>query len=247
MKAAMLWAMPESNTDHFSLKVPFHSSIGDTSFSVDVFEAKPKGETRGLLIVIQEIFGVNDHIRSVARHFADLGFTAWAPAFFDVIEPGIEMGYSAEELQRGRELVGKLGWDKPLATLAAAAGKWADSHRGKPVATIGYCWGGALSYLASTRLKGTGIKACVNYYGRQAYDFRHETVTLPLIMHYGEKDPFIPMDIVNAIKAEHEEIRVFTYPEAGHGFNRDSSHDYHKESADLAWARTESFLKENGF
>lgn len=246
MKAAILSGMSEANTDHFTLKVPFHSSIGDTSFSVDVFEAKPKGESRGLLIVNQEIFGVNDHIRSVARRFADLGFTAWAPAYFDAIEPGIEMGYAEDELKRGRELVGKLGWDKPLAVLAAAAGKWTDANRGKPAATIGYCWGGALSFLASTRLNGTGLKACVNYYGRQAYDFRNETPTLPLIMHYGAKDPFIPMEMVNALHKEHPDVPLYTYP-AGHGFNRDSSHDYQKESSELAWQRTDAFLKENTF
>jgi carboxymethylenebutenolidase len=233
-------------TAHFSLAVPFHSSIGEANFNVDVYEAKPAGPTRGLIIVIQEIFGANDHIRSVARGYAEKGFTAWAPSFFDAVEGGVELGYDAEGFAKGRELVGKLGWDKPLAVLAAAAARWEKDHKGKPVATIGFCWGGALAYLCSTRLKGAGIHANVAYYGSQIYQFRHETVQIPLIMHFGEKDTFITKDKTDAVREEHPEVPLYVYP-AGHGFNRDVSHDYDKASADLAWQRTDVFLREHGF
>ena len=226
----------------FSLPV----SHGSQKASVQVYEARPAGPPRGLVVIVQEIFGVTEHIRNVADRYAALGFTAWAPAFFDVVEKDTVLPYGQEGLQKGLQLVGQLGWDWPVEILRACASKWtADST--KPMATIGYCWGGSIAWIASTRIEpGSSLKACVGYYGSKAFEFRNETPRTPVMMHFGEDDHGIPMEKVRALMDAQPQVPIELY-KAGHGFNRDGSDSYNAEAAKLALDKTMAFLVRHGF
>ena len=201
------------------------------------YRADPAGAQRGGLVVIQEIFGVNDHIRGVCDAFADDGYRVVAPALFDRAEPGIALAYDADGMTRGRAFKAELGWDGPLADVAAAV---AALKNDGPVAVVGYCWGGSVAWLAATRL--AGLACVVGYYGGQIVDFKDETPRCPVLLHFGETDAAIPLAAVEAIRAAHPEIPVHLYPGAGHGFNCEPRADYHPESARLARERTMAFL-----
>jgi carboxymethylenebutenolidase len=205
------------------------------------YRADPAGRARGALVVIQEIFGVNSHIRAVADDFAARGYAALAPALFDRVRPGIELGYGPEDIPQGREARSKIPLEKTLADVQAtidAAGKF-----GK-VGVVGYCWGGSLAYLAATRLDG--LACAVGYYGGMIPDHAEETTRVPVILHFGEKDHSIPMSGVEKVRAAHPDMSIFTY-KAGHGFNCDQRKDYDPESAKLALDRTlEFFAKKLG-
>lgn len=203
----------------------------------DAYRATPQGTPRGGLVVIQEIFGVNNHIRNVTDMFAGHGYAAIAPALFDRAEAGVELGYDQDGLAQGREFAGKVGIDGPLADIAAAAE--AVAQHGK-VGTVGYCWGGSLAFLSATRL---GLPS-VGYYGGRIKDFADEKPTAPLMLHFGEEDHAIPMDDVEAIKAKHPDVPIHIYP-AGHGFSCDERGSFDKESHEAALERTLAFLAEN--
>lgn len=209
------------------------------SHSFQAYIAEPQGDPRFGLVVIQEIFGVNSHIRSVCDGFAADGILAVAPALFDRVAPGTELGYSGDDVTAGREIRGKLGWDAPLLDVAEAA---RIAAIGGKVGTVGYCWGGSLSWLAACRL-GELVDASVTYYGGQIHDFRSETPQRPVMMHFGAHDPIILPAHVDAIRAAQPDVPVFDYP-AGHGFNCDQRADYDADSAGTARARTLAFLAE---
>lgn len=215
-----------------------------------VFEARPApgSRVRGGIVLIQEIFGINHHIRSVAERYARLGYAVWAPAFFDHIQNGVEMPYDARAVVRGRDFVAKLGWDHPLEDIRLcieSIGENLASADSRHVAVIGYCWGGALAWLASCRLKSSNFTAAISYYGRQAWDFRAEKPLRPTVMHFGEHDPLIPMQNVSDLREAHPELPIFVY-NAGHGFNCDERADFNADASALALARTLKFLEENG-
>ncbi len=202
------------------------------------YRADPGGAPRGGIVIIQEVFGLNDHVRGVCDGYAADGFVAVGPALFDRVQRGAELGYQGDDLTRGRELRGALGWDKPLLDLQAAV----DEVKGiGKVAAIGYCWGGSLAWLCATRL---GVDAAVCYYGGQIADFVDESPRRPVMLHFGEKDAFIPNEQVELIAKKHADLPLFTYP-AGHGFNCESRADYHPQSAKLARSRTLEFLSEH--
>jgi carboxymethylenebutenolidase len=203
------------------------------------FLAEPDEAPRGRLVVIQEVFGVNNHIRSVCEQFASLGYATIAPALYDRIEQGIELGYGDDDLARGRELRTSLGWDSPVQDVAAALAHYAD--RG-PVGTIGYCWGGSVSWLAATRL-GPACSVC--YYGGQIVQFKDERPTCPVQMHFGENDHIITQDDVAAIRAAQPDVEMHLYPGVGHGFNCTERPDYHPESAKTALDRTLAFFEKH--
>jgi carboxymethylenebutenolidase len=213
-------------------------TAGD-SHSFRAYIAEPSGTPRFGLVVIQEIFGLNDHIRGLADGFARDGIFVVAPALFDRVERGVELGYSGDDVVRGREIRGRLGWDAPLVDIAAAA---RIARIGGRVGVVGYCWGGSLAWLSATRLAGT-VDAAVGYYGGQIHDFRTETPKVPVMLHFGETDPLIPPDHVAAIRTAQPDVPVHTYP-AGHGFSCDARADFHAESARLARTRTLAFLAE---
>ncbi len=200
--------------------------------------ARPSASPRGGLVVIQEVFGVNDHIRLVADGFAAEGFDAIAPALFDRKEAGVELTYDADGLQRGRALRVALGWDAPLRDIAAAIAAVAESGK---VGVVGYCWGGSLAWLSATRLD---IACSVAYYGGQINQFRGETPRCPTLLQFGETDAFIPSEHHQLIAERHPDIPIHVYP-AGHGFNCDARADYHADSARLARERTLAFLAEH--
>lgn len=205
-----------------------------------VFEARPHDEStiRGGLILVQEIFGVNDHIRSVARHYAELGYAVWAPAYFDHVKPGVELGYEGDAMPKGRALANKIGWEIPLedSRIAAEALKATLPAAHRHLGIIGYCWGGSLAWLAACRLNET-FSAASSYYGRAALEHAKEVPKIPLVMHFGKQDEHIPVDQVGELAKLHPEVPVHLY-DAGHGFNCDARKDFDAEAAALAERRT---------
>jgi carboxymethylenebutenolidase len=201
--------------------------------------AQPSGKPKGGVVVIQEIFGINDHIRSVADDYAAQGYLAIAPALFDRIKPGIELGYDEDDVTKGRELKGQSDNDAALMDIEAAAN--AVRSAGK-VAAVGYCWGGALAWLTATRLDG--ISAVASYYGGGIGGFASEQPKCPVILHFGEQDHAIPMEEVQKVKDAHPELPVHIYP-AGHGFNCDHRGSFEATSAKIARERTLEFFTEN--
>jgi carboxymethylenebutenolidase len=198
------------------------------------WRADPPIAARGALVVVQEIFGVNGHIRRVVERFAAHGFVALAPAFFDHFERGVELGYDEEGVARGRELVAQLGFERVLQDVHAAAEMLQLDGN---VAVVGYCWGGTVAFLANTRL---GLPA-VSYYGGRTAPFVHEQLQAPMQFHFGERDPLIPPEHVAAVREHHPEATVHVYP-AGHGFNCDERADHDPESAAAAMQHTLAFL-----
>lgn len=203
------------------------------------YVAEPDGAPRGGIVLVQEIFGVNSHIRGVCDGFAADGYKVIAPALFDRIERGIETGYSADEVAAARELKGRMDWDSPLLDIRAAA----DALSGLKMGVVGYCWGGSLAWLAATRLDGFSGAVC--YYGGQINDFRDESAKCPVMMHFGTEDASIPMDAVEAIRAAQPDVAIHIYEGAGHGFNCEQRGSYDAASAATARERTTAFLAEN--
>jgi carboxymethylenebutenolidase len=201
------------------------------------WRADPDGAPLGRLIVVQEIFGVNPHIRSVVDRFAVQGFSAVAPALFDHFGSKIELAYDATGVARGRELVAELGFDGAVADVRAVHEKLAGEGL---VGVVGFCWGGTIAFLANTRL---GLPA-VSYYGGRTMAFVNEPLTAPMLFHYGEHDPIIPPEHRDAQIAAHPEAEAYVYP-AGHGFNCDVRADYEPESAALALQRTLAFFRKH--
>lgn len=206
--------------------------------------ARPEGPPRGALVVIQEIFGVNAHMRSVADGYAGDGYLALAPALFDPVERGVELGYDEAGFRRGRELVGELGTDRALAIVDAAAG-WLDGALGPAneagsgnaprVGAVGFCWGGTIAYLANTRL---GLPA-VSYYGARTVPYLDEALRAPMMFHFGGKDGSIDADAIARHREKHPDAATYVYPDAGHAFNRDvDPNAYEPASARLAHERT---------
>ena len=186
--------------------------------------------------MLQEIFGVNPHIRRVADGFAAEGYLAIAPALFDRAKPGVELGYNPDGMQAGRGYVGQIEPAKTMLDVKAAVK--AASEGGK-VAIVGYCWGGSLAYAAACSLDG--LAAAVGYYGGTIAKSLDRRPQVPTILHFGEKDAHIPMSDVEAIKAALPDLPVYTY-NADHGFNCDARGSYDKPSAALALERTLAFL-----
>jgi len=203
-----------------------------------VYTAKPTGEIKGSIVVLQEIFGINRHIQSVADRFANDGFLAVAPALFDRVTPGIELGYTEAEIAQGIKLRQQLSWDKILLDVEAAY-NLAKSQSDKGVAIVGYCFGGSATWRSATQLKLFQKAIC--YYGGEIYTHVDEQPNCPVIMHFGNKDTSITDQHVKLIEEAHPEIQVYKY-DAGHAFNRDGSSNYDQKSAALAYQRTLEFL-----
>ena len=202
------------------------------------YRATPAGTPRAGLVVIQEIFGVNAHIRRVCDGFAGDGYVALAPALFDRVEPGYETGYAQDDVERGRNVRQKLGWDLMVTDTRAAVEALKKS--GLKVAVVGYCMGGSMAWLAATRIPG--IAAAVGYYGGAVAEFAAETPRCPVLLHFGESDASIPRDHWDKIREAQPTVPMHIYP-AGHGFSCDARGSYHEGSARLARERTLEFFK----
>jgi carboxymethylenebutenolidase len=201
--------------------------------------ARPEGEPIAGLVVVQEIFGVNAHVRSVADAYARDGFLAVAPALFDRIEPGVELTYEGADMERARSFIPKLDVEKSVLDTKAAM-EYAASATGKKVAVIGYCYGGTIAWLAATRL---GAAAAVGYYGGQIARFVAEIPAAPVMLHFGREDAHIPAEEVDKVQAAHPEVEIFWY-DAGHGFNCDARSSYNPAAAKGARERSLAFLKQ---
>ncbi|HEX7801918.1 MAG TPA: dienelactone hydrolase family protein [Pseudoxanthomonas sp.] len=204
---------------------------------IAAWKAFPTAAPRGALVLIQEIFGVNAHIRSVADGFAGEGYAVLAPALFDVLEHGVELGYDAVGIAKGRDLITRLGLEKALDMTASAADALAGQGK---VGTVGYCWGGTVALLAALRL---GLPSA-SYYGARNVPFLTETPKAPMIFHFGERDASIPPEMVEKHRQLLPQMPLYVYP-AGHGFNCDVRADFDPKSAALARTRTLAFFDEH--
>jgi carboxymethylenebutenolidase len=214
------------------------TTLTTTNGPIQAWLARPIAPPRGAIVVVQEIFGVNAHIRAVTDRFAESGFTAMAPALFDLVRPGTELGYDDSGVIRGREYVAELGFDRTVEIVAAAA-RWL-RESGHRVGVVGFCWGGTVAMLANTRLRLPSVA----YYGGRSVPFLGEAAMAPMLFHFGERDRLIPPEDVDLHRAHHPQATIHVYP-AGHGFNCDQRTDYEPESAALAWSRTLAFFQEH--
>jgi carboxymethylenebutenolidase len=209
-------------------------------FQLGAYRADPKGPSKGGVVVIQEIFGVNHHIRAVCDRFAEEGYTAVAPALFDRTEKGFECGYTPDEIANARKFVANPNWDAMLKDTQAAIDELKNEG---PVAIVGFCMGGSIAFLAATRLNG--LSAAVAYYGGAIAKFADEKPKVPVQMHFGEKDQGIPMTDVEKVKEKQPSAEIYTYPDAGHGFHCDERASFNEAAAKTAWPRTMEFLKKH--
>jgi carboxymethylenebutenolidase len=202
------------------------------------YRADPAGKPAGGIVVIQEIFGVNHHIRSVCDRFAAEGYAAVAPALFDRQVKDFQSGYSPEEIEKARKFVANPDWDAMLRDTAASI---AELKGVGPVSIIGFCMGGTIAFLAACRLDGLTASVC--YYGGRIAAFADEKPRCPTQMHFGEKDQSIPLSDVETIKQKRPDCDIHVYKDAGHGFHCDERGSYHEPSSKVAWERTLAWLK----
>jgi carboxymethylenebutenolidase len=208
-------------------------------FELEAYVARPAGEPIAGLVVVQEAFGVNSHIRSVTDGWAKNGFLAVAPALFDRVERGVELSYTGDDLQKGMALIRQGNADDRVRDVAAAL-DYARRETGKRVGVIGYCLGGSMAWLAATRLDPD---AAVGYYGGQIPAYAAETPKAPIMLHFGLHDDHIPKGVIDEkVHAAYPEIPIFWY-EAGHGFNCNDRASYNAEASKLARERSLEFLQ----
>jgi carboxymethylenebutenolidase len=206
-------------------------------FRLSAYRADPAGTPRGGLVVAQEIFGVNSHIRGVCDGYAADGYVATAPALFDRYESDFDIGYTPADVARGRELKARAKADASLLDVDAARAAVAGAGK---VGIVGYCWGGYLAWIAAARV--AGFACAVPYYGGGMTDAIAEQPKCPVMAHFGERDSMIPEAGVKALAAAHPSAQVFLYP-ADHGFNCDQRGAYDAAAASLARERTLAFLR----
>ena len=210
-------------------------------FQLSAYRAEPEGATRGGVVVVQEIFGVNAHIRSVVDRYAAAGFLAIAPAIFDRDKPGIELGYTEHDIAVGRDIArGKLDFQKVLADVDAAGNAAAQAGE---VGVVGYCFGGLVTAAASINL-AESFSAAVSYYGGGTVGLVDKSPAIPLMMHFGERDHAIPLDDVAKISAAWPNVTVHLY-DAEHGFNCDHRGSFSAVPAAIAQARTYRFFDDH--
>lgn len=216
---------------HFSL-------VASDSFKLGAYRADPSGPAKGGMVVIQEIFGVNHHIRAVCDRLAAEGYAAVAPAIFDRQQPNFESGYSPDEIANARKFVANPDWAAMMLDVQAAID---ELEKEGPVGIIGFCLGGSIAFLAASKLHG--LSAAVGYYGGQIAKNVDSAPKIPTQLHFGETDASIPMSDVELIKQKRGgDTEIYTYPGAGHGFTCDERGSYEEAAAKLAWTRTLDFL-----
>jgi carboxymethylenebutenolidase len=210
---------------------------------LDAYVATPEGEAIGALVVVQEIFGVNSHIRSIADGYAKDGFVTIAPALFDRIEKGVELTYTGEDMKRAYDFYGKLDPKTALLDVAAAFANVAEM--GKGVGVIGYCYGGFMSWLSATRGEDLKMRpACaVGYYAGGIGGVAAEEPSCPVLLHFGGDDSHIGPEQIDAVRTAHPEVTIYVYEGAEHGFNCDQRGSYNPAAAKLARSRSLEFLK----
>ena len=211
---------------------------GFDGFELSAYRAKPTDARRGGLLLIQEIFGITDHIRELADSFAEEGYETIAPAFYDRLEPGFAADYSQEAIAKGVRYSQETPWDQVAGDAQAAI-----DALSAPVFTTGFCWGGAATWLVACRCNG--LSAASAFYGRRITELKDETPKVPIILHFGKNDASIPLERVEDIREAHPDVPVHLY-EAGHGFVSDRRADYDADAARLARLRTLALFSNNG-
>jgi carboxymethylenebutenolidase len=201
------------------------------------YRADPQGKARGAVVVIQEIFGVNSHIRSVADGFAADGYLAIAPAMYDRVQRGYETGYSPDEIQAGMKIMQGLDWQNTTKDVGAAV---ALAQTAGKVGIVGYCWGGTVAWVAAARVPG--LACSVPYYGGSMPNFIGEKPQVPVMCNFGEEDRTPSPEQAKQILAAHPGISANFYPGAGHGFNCDQRGSYNAEAAKAAREKTLEFF-----
>ena len=210
--------------------------------SVAVYHTQPTGERRGGVVLVQEIFGVTEHIRDVAEEYARDGYEVMAPALFDREAPGFEAEYGGEGLAEGIRLAREVHpFDLSLADVQTCVDALSPAG---PVFVVGYCYGGSVAWLAATRMHG--VAAASGYYGGQVPATADEEPKVPVVLHFGRFDQSIPIEGVEQVIAKAWPLAQVHVYEAGHGFNSDRRKDYHEPSADLARERTLALFRANG-
>jgi len=224
--------MPASGT-MMSMRMSDGAEIG-------VYHAEPPGPRLGGLVLLQEIFGVNDHIKEQCERYAAEGYEVLAPALFDREAPGLEAGYTPEETQHALRIARELhAFGQSVADVQTCI----DQLKAKgPVFIVGYCYGGSMTWAAACRC--AGLSAASAYYGGMIPKMAGETPRCPTILHFGKQDKGIPLDGVEAVRNHHPEVETYLY-DAGHGFNCDRRAGYDDESARLARERTLALFRAN--
>lgn len=205
--------------------------------TLGAYRVDPAVSPVGGLVVVQEIFGVNQHIRSVCDRFAAVGYAVVGPAVFDRFVPSFESGYTADEIAFARGYLAQIKWTDMIADISAA--KSALNEYG-PVGIVGFCMGGTAAFLSACRIPGVSVS--ISYYGGAIGEFETEKPKCPVLMHFGEKDEGVPLEVVEKIKSNYPEAEVFLYENAPHGFSCNERPSYRKEAAERAWIRTNNFL-----
>jgi carboxymethylenebutenolidase len=211
---------------------------GFDGFELTAYRARPTDARRGGLLLIQEIFGITDHIRELADSFAEEGYETIAPAFYDRLEPGFAADYSQEAIAKGVRYSQETPWDQVAGDAQAAI-----DALSAPVFATGFCWGGAATWLVACRC--SGISAASAFYGRRITELKDQTPKVPIILHFGKNDASIPLERVEEIREAHPDVPVHLY-EAGHGFVSDRRADYDADAARLARLRTLALFSNNG-
>jgi carboxymethylenebutenolidase len=197
------------------------------------YRTDPAGTPKGAVVIIQEIFGVNPHIRKLADSFAAKGYVAIAPSLFDRVKAGVELGYDESSLAEGLGFVKQVGTQGALGDIQATVD--AVRSAGK-VAIVGYCWGGYLAYISANRI--SGIACAIGYYGGGIVDDYREKRKVPTLLHFAENDPLIPFEEVIQFRSHRPDVSAFSYPGGSHGFNCDERDSYNEEVAQKALDRT---------
>jgi carboxymethylenebutenolidase len=206
---------------------------------LSAYRAEPAGKPRGALIVIMEIFGVNSHIRAVADDYAKEGYLAIAPAMFDRVQRGLDIGYTPADIEIGRGAMQKMKLDDAIKDVAAAL---ADVKTAGKVGIVGYCWGGTVSWKSASSVDG--LSCAIAYYGGGIPGLIGEKPKVPVMFHWGETDQSIPLEKAKEVAAAHKDQQHFFYP-AGHGFNCDQRGSYNAEASKLAKSRSLEFLRKH--
>lgn len=201
------------------------------------YRTDPKGERKGAVVIVQEIFGLTDHIKDVCARFAKAGYVAMAPALFDRVAPNTVIDY--KDVAKGREVRGKISIDEMVADLTATVKEAANSG---PVGMVGYCFGGTLAWVSSSRIPGLG--AAVGYYGGSINQYIDDRPKCPVLLHFAEHDHLVPLSDVETFRARYPEMPIHVYEGAEHGFNCNARPMYNPEAAKLAEERTLAFLAE---
>jgi carboxymethylenebutenolidase len=206
-------------------------------FTIKAYVATPTGKARGAMVIVQEIFGVNHHIKAVADLYAEKGYLSIAPAFFDRTQRGVDMGYTDAEIAKAREYVPKVNMDNVMLDVNAAVKHVAGAGK---VGLVGYCWGGTVAFVAAA--KAQGLSCSVSYYGGGVSANIDLQPKIPVMFHWGASDHGIPIESVRKVEAAHPTIPSYVYTPAGHGFNCDERGSWHYATAMLARERSLEFI-----